>query len=127
MPLGDNMLSKAVKLRRRINRELRKQPHWRTCMQFTKQHQIDTLKLQFNSTYGAHPPFFRTVQPPVSSYLEERTRLKTQLRTMTQQEFYDELRVKHSAMQVCNLRFWAQMIAARKIELQDEMRKARRK
>lgn len=46
------MLSKAVKLRRRINRSRRKQPAWRTVMQRLKQHQINLLKVQRNGRFG---------------------------------------------------------------------------
>jgi hypothetical protein len=119
------MLSKAVRLRRRINRERRKQPAWRSCMQNYKQSQLTFLKLSRNAQVGA------TGSHSIDSLkyslnISRSIQLKKEQQTMTRPEFMEELeraqKVRHHSWQFVA---WARILAENKVKLRDDMKSFR--
>jgi hypothetical protein len=123
------MLSKEVKLRRRINRKRRKQPAWRTVMQSLKQHQINLLKIQRNGRFGGrtqlldNPIYKRGATgtaddvPDLKLLKEnmERSKLLShQQRHMTRLEFYQE------TGRTYGWRKGAELVAKSNIEIADD-------
>lgn len=124
------MLSKDVKVRRLINRERRKQPAWRTCMQALYQQQLTRLKLQRNSQVGARSGAPGISTPSVDGLhknLDESLRLKTRMQTITRQEFREELVMEHNSRHAQDLRFWAEIIAQGRVGRDLEDKKYSRK
>jgi hypothetical protein len=121
------MLSKAVKLRQRVNRELRKRPHWRTCMLGLRQQQLTLLKLEFNSVRGAHANTQAVAQPTVSKYFGDALKLKQQMKHMTREEFLEDLVKNHNTTRTFDMKFWARVLVEGNIDRDIESKKLQRK
>jgi hypothetical protein len=119
------MLSKQVKWRRRVNRELRKQPAWKTCMQALKRQELTRLRWHHNSTYGAlvTPGKWAEAQPITTRYYSEALKLKDQMKAMSRLEFYKELETQHRHLHPGTMRPWARIVIETKLELRDEMKR----
>jgi N-methylhydantoinase A/oxoprolinase/acetone carboxylase beta subunit len=122
------MLSKEVKRRRRIKRLVRSQPAWRICMQALKQTQLNLLKLNHNSSYGAHSPGkWADAQPATTAYYARALDLKKQMKEMTREEFFEEMEKTHPQAKKFSMRLWAEQIIAGKVARDMEEEKMQKK
>jgi hypothetical protein len=126
------MLSKEVKRRRRIKRELRKQPAWRTVMQAMKDAQLSVLKFQRNSIAGARAgatviPTRRMGLTSMEENLATSLRVKKQRTHMTRQEWYEELAPIYKAPRRFSMRMWAERIVAVHVEREEKDKKEQKK
>lgn len=127
------MLSKEVKLRRRIKRETRKQPAWRTCMRMLKFQQATLLKMQRNGLVGkaGMPLNSVTDLKAMHENLDKSRQIMRQLQRMTREEFYAEVKKEGSNYAIPGrMRSWAELITSgrvdRDIEDKKQMKKFRR-
>ena len=121
------MLSKAVKLRRRINREYRRMPAWRRCMRTYKQHQIVHLKVQRNGSYGARGAISPVEVKDLHKNLEATRKLQHERQHMTREEWLAEFAAIKDQRRVNSFADWARLIAESRVEFEDEVMKSRRR
>jgi hypothetical protein len=117
------VLSKAVKFRRRVNRERRRMPAWRLCMRYYKQQQLTLLKLQRNSNYGSRATPVGMDVDAFRANMLAASKLKFERQDMTRIEWLEEFKAIGNQRWSGTFTPWARILVQVRVDIQQEQKK----